>query len=138
MTKKIRYTPAEMPNLVWGRFATTTFGSYDFKSDKVTISSEFKGVEDTKYVDYIMFHEVLHKQRKFYRSGSKTYYHDARFKRLEKVFEDGAQIEKELGRVVGREKAKAYYRAKKEKSQSAVIGSKDWAEKTRKKMFKWF
>ena len=117
----------ERPNLVWGKFATTTFGSYDFKTDKVTISSVFKEVEDTKYVDYIMFHEILHKQRKFFKSGNKTYYHDKRFKRLENVFENGAQIESELGRVVGREKAKAYYRKKKEK-----------VEKVKKRAFGWF
>lgn len=131
----------EMPNLVWGGFSTSTYGSYDFKNDTVTISKAFKDVEDTKYVDYIMFHEVLHKQRKFFRSGSKTYYHDARFKRLEKVFEDQEQIEKELSRVVGREKAKAYYRKKREqKSEGAasIVGSKEWAERARKKLMEWF
>ena len=136
----------EMPNLVWGKFATTTYGSYDFKNDTVTISRAFKDVEDTKYVDYIMFHEILHKQRKFFRSGSKTYYHDKRFKRLEKVFEGGGEIEKELGRVVGREKAKAYYRKKREneeqkekrRKRQVLIGSEEWAEKARKKLLKWF
>lgn len=120
----------ERPNLVWGKFATTTFGSYDFKNDTVTISSVFKEAED-KYLDYIMFHEILHKQRKFFRSGTKTYYHDKRFKRLEKVFEDGEQVEKELGRVVAREKAKAYYRKKKEDRQKTQ-------ERRGKRLFGWF
>ena len=121
----------ERPNLVWGKFATTTFGSYDFKSDTVTISSAFKEVEDVKYLDYIMFHELLHKQRKFFRSGTKTYYHDKRFRRLEKVFEGGEQIDKELAIVVRREKAKAYYRKKKENRQKP--------QKQRKqKLFGWF
>ncbi|MFC1742177.1 hypothetical protein ACFL3V_06590 [Nanoarchaeota archaeon] len=118
----------ECPNLKWGRFATTTFGSYDFKNDTITMSSAFKEVEDIKYVDYIMFHEMLHKQRKFFKSGARTYYHDARFKRLEKVFEDGAAIEKELGRVVGKEKAKAYYRQKR-------VGNKP---EKKKGIFGWF
>ncbi|NQU78449.1 hypothetical protein HQ545_01645 [Candidatus Woesearchaeota archaeon] len=91
----------EMPNLVWGRFATRTFGSYDFKNDRVTISKVFQDIEDPVYLDYVMFHEILHKQRKFFKSGNKTYYHDKRFKMLEKVFEDGERVEKELGRVVG-------------------------------------
>ena len=126
----------EQPNLVWGRFATTTFGSYDFKNDTITISRVFKEVEDTKYVDYIMFHELLHKQRKFFRSGNKTYYHDKRFKRLEKVFEDGEQIEKELSRVVGREKAKAYYRKKKERKEQQRLEKE---ERRRKKgIWDWF
>lgn len=125
----------EQPNLVWGRFATTTFGSYDFKADRVTISSAFKDVEDTVYLDYIMFHEVLHKQRKFFKSGSKTYYHDKRFKRLEKVFENGEAIEKELGRVVGREKTKVYYRKKKEKKAEK---KRKVVNKRKKGVFGWF
>ncbi len=101
----------ERPNLVWGQFSTRTFGTYDFKTDRITISTVFKETDD-KYLDYIMFHEMLHKQRKFFKSGTKTYYHDSKFKRLEKVFEKGEDIEKELHRVVAREKAKAYFRAK--------------------------
>lgn len=101
----------ERPNLQWGSFSTRTFGSYDFKTDTVTMSTVFKGT-DTKYLDYVMFHELLHKQRKFFRSGSKTYYHDAKFKRLEAVFEDGEQIEKDLGRVAAKEKMKAYFKPK--------------------------
>jgi hypothetical protein len=111
----------EQPNLVWGKFATTTFGSYDFKTDTITISKVFQDIEE-RYLDYIMFHEVLHKQRKFFKSGSKTYYHDARFKRLEKVYEEGEMIEKELGRVVAREKAKACFVRKKPKKK----GIFDW------------
>lgn len=124
----------EQPNLVWGKFATTTFGSYDFKNDTVTISSVFRDVEDTKYIDYIMFHELLHKQRKFFKSGTKTYYHDKRFKRLEKVFENGDVIEKELTTVVRREKAKAYYRKKKEQKEQGA----QKVEKKRKGVFGWF
>jgi len=101
----------EKPNLVWGKFSTRTFGSYDFKRDRITMSTALKET-DLKYLDYVMFHEMLHKQRKFFKSGTKTYYHDAKFKRLEKVFENSEQIEKELGRAVARERAKAYFKPK--------------------------
>jgi hypothetical protein len=96
----------ERPNLCWGQESTRTFGSYDFKTDKIKISTIFKDT-DTKYLDYIMYHETLHKQRKFFKSGTKTYYHDARFKRLEAVFENGEQIEKELGLVARKARVKA-------------------------------
>jgi len=117
----------ERPNLRWGQFSTRTFGTYDFKTDMITVSTVFKDT-DTKYLDYIMYHEALHKQRKFFKSGTKTYYHDARFKRLESVFENGAQIEKELGRVVAKEQAKAAFRLR------------DTGERPRKKrgFFDWF
>jgi predicted SprT family Zn-dependent metalloprotease len=115
----------ERPNLQWGQLSTRTFGSYDFKTDTVTMSTVFKNTEG-KYLDYVMFHELLHKQRKFFKSGSKTYYHDAKFKRLEAVFEDGEQIEKELGHVAAKEKLKAYFRPK---EQRAV---------KKKSFFDWF
>ncbi|MBW2968425.1 hypothetical protein KY362_08145 [Candidatus Woesearchaeota archaeon] len=123
----------EMPNLRWGKFATTTYGSYDFKKDTITISSVFKDVEESKYVDYIMFHEMLHKQRKFRKSGSKTYYHDKKFKNAERVFEDGHVIEKELGSVVRREKAKAYYRARAERPKKKMV-----RQPKKSGIFKWF
>jgi hypothetical protein len=96
----------ERPNLKWGQESTRTFGSYDFKTDTIKISTIFKDTED-KYLDYIMYHETLHKQRKFFKSGTKTYYHDARFKRLEAIFENGEQIEKELGLVARKARTKA-------------------------------
>jgi predicted metal-dependent hydrolase len=113
----------ERPNLRWGQFSTRTFGTYDFKTDMITVSTVFKDT-DIKYLDYIMYHETLHKQRKFFKSGTKTYYHDARFKRLESVFENGAQIEKELGRVVAKEQAKAAFRFREAKPRKR--GFFDW------------
>jgi len=96
----------ERPNLRWGQESVRTFGTYDFKTDTITISKIFQDNEE-KYLDYIMFHETLHKQRKFFKSGTKTYYHDARFKRLEAVFENGEEIEKELGMVARKARVKA-------------------------------
>lgn len=115
----------ERSNLRWGKFATRTFGSYNFKTDRITISSVFKEVPDPKYIDYIMFHEMLHKQRKFFKSGTKTYYHDAKFKRLENVFEGGNNIENELVTVVRKAKASAAYRTRKEE-KSPVKGWRGW------------
>jgi hypothetical protein len=120
----------EKPNLRWGQFSTRTFGSYDFKTDMITISTVFKDVEDTKYIDYIMFHEMLHKQRKFFKSGTKTYYHDARFKRLESVYEDAKKVEGELSTVVAKERAKAFFRQKTERRKESF-------PKRRKGFFGW-
>lgn len=102
----------ETPNLKWGRSAVRTFGSYDFKNDTITISKIFKDCDDPRYVDYIMFHEMLHKQRKFKVSGSKTIYHDSKFKRAEKIFKDAEEIEKGLGRFATKARAKAFFRWK--------------------------
>ena len=70
---------------------------------------------DPLYLDYIMFHEVLHKQRKFKKAktGSKTYYHDKVFKQAEKVFPNSNKIEKQLGRVASKAKFKAMFKLRK-------------------------
>jgi predicted metal-dependent hydrolase len=99
----------EKPNLRWGRQAVRTFGSYDFKNDTITISRIFRDA-DPRYVDYIMFHEMLHKQRKFKSNASRTTYHDSKFKRAEKIFKDSDMLEKELGRFATKERAKAFFR----------------------------
>jgi hypothetical protein len=118
----------EQPNLVWGGFSTRTFGSYDFKTDTIRISSIFHD-EEPVFLDYIMFHETLHKQRKFFKSGNKTYYHDKRFKRLEKVFENSDQIEKALGKLARRARVRA--------GAMAAFGQKPVLRK-KKGLFGWF
>ncbi len=86
----------EKPNLRWGS-GTTTLGTYNFKTDRITISRAL--AEDTQLMDYVMYHEILHKLRKFERKGIKTRYHDAKFRKLEKVFENREEIEARLKRI---------------------------------------
>lgn len=98
----------EQPNLVWGKESVRTFGSYDFKTDTITMSRIFLEAEE-RYLDYIMFHEMLHKQRKFEVRGSKTFYHDSKFKNAEKVFKDADKIEKELNRFASKKRVKRFF-----------------------------
>ena len=84
----------ERPNLVWNN-SSRTYGTYDFKSDTIAISKMLLDA-DPLLLDYVMYHETLHKQRKFIRSGTKTIYHDPKFKRLERVFEDQDKMEHDL------------------------------------------
>ncbi|MFC1752914.1 hypothetical protein ACFL96_05905 [Thermoproteota archaeon] len=98
----------ERPNLVWGKMSKRTLGSYDYKTDTITVSRVFEKAED-RLLDYVMFHEALHKQRKFKISGSKTLYHDGKFKRAEKVFQDAAQTEKDMNKFVNRVKVRDFF-----------------------------
>jgi hypothetical protein len=91
----------EEVNLQWGRVSRRTFGTYDFKSDTITMSQVFKET-DPIYLDYVMFHEMLHKQRKFVKSGSKTFYHDSKFRKAEAIFDDAENLEKSIGYEVKR------------------------------------
>ncbi len=84
----------EMPNLVFGPRSRSVLGNYNFKSDTITISSILK--KNQELLDYVMYHEALHKKNKFKRSGSKTYYHTSKFRKEEREFENQEEIEKKL------------------------------------------
>jgi len=89
------YSILEQPNLVWGKHSVAKLGSYEYQTDTVTISSIFK--KSPGYLlDYIMYHELLHKKHKFKAKGIRNYHHTSTFKKAEKNFKNASQIEKEL------------------------------------------
>ena len=98
----------ERPNLVWGKASKRTLGSYDYKADTITISRIFQKSED-RLLDYVMFHETLHKQRKFEVRAQKTIYHDSKFKRAENVFENSDQTERDLNKFVSKVRLKSLF-----------------------------
>lgn len=98
----------ERPNLVWGKASKRTLGSYDYKTDTITISRIFQKAED-RLLDYVMFHETLHKQRKFEVRAQKTIYHDGKFKRAEKIFENSEQTEKDVNKFVSKVRLKSFF-----------------------------
>lgn len=98
VNEKYFFSRMETPNLVWGQKSYSKLGSYDYKKDAITISTIFRG--DTELLDYVMYHEMLHKKLKFNNSGSKTFYHTVEFKRLERQFEGFDQIETRLAKFI--------------------------------------
>jgi len=93
----------EIANLKWGNGNVRTLGSYDFGTDTIKISSSLKG--DDELVDYVMYHEMLHKKLKFSSSGAKSRYHTALFRKEEKRFENSAELEKRIKkRIVSRKR----------------------------------
>jgi predicted metal-dependent hydrolase len=89
------YGLIEMPNLMWGNASIAKLGSYEYQTDKITISSIFKNAP-LELLDYIMYHEILHKKHKFEVRGARNYHHTHDFKKAEKNFKNALQIEKEL------------------------------------------
>ncbi len=84
----------EMPNLAWNR-SSRKLGSYDYGSDTITMSSMLKDAED-EMVDYVMYHEMLHKKHKFSSRGGKIYHHTREFRSSEKDFPNSTLIEQRL------------------------------------------
>jgi hypothetical protein len=109
----------ETPNLIWGKLSKRTFGQYNFKNDTITMNP-LLSEHDIKYLDYVMFHEMLHKQRKFERRGTKTIYHDSKFKRAEKIFENQETIEKELNNLTRKKRPKENTATQSDENETAI------------------
>ena len=88
----------DKPNLQWGNESTSKLGSYEYGSDTITISAIFKD-ERRELMDYVMYHEMLHKKFKFQNKNGRNLHHSAEFKKMEAKFENRNLIEKEISRI---------------------------------------
>ena len=93
------YGLLEKANLKWGSVTLSKLGSYEYGSDTIMIS---KFLEDSgdEMLDYVMYHEMLHKKHKFTRRGNRSYHHTSEFKRKEKEFKNSKLIERKLQRLL--------------------------------------
>jgi hypothetical protein len=93
----------EKPNLVWGKNSFRKLGSYEYGSDTIVVSSIFKDSRK-ELLDYIMYHEMLHKKHKFYSKNGRSFHHTGEFRRQERRFANHLEIENEISRFVRRYK----------------------------------
>lgn len=105
VNEKYFYGLIERPNLTWGNFTTSKLGSYEYGSDTITISRIFKNAE-LRLLDYVMYHEMLHKKHKFYSKNGRSYHHTSEFRKKEKEFENSKEIDKEINMLAGRKRIK--------------------------------
>jgi predicted metal-dependent hydrolase len=69
-------------------------GSYSFNSDAIKFNPVL--MKDSEALDYVMYHELLHKKLKFRSESGRSYHHTPEFKELERRFPNASQIEKRL------------------------------------------
>src|SRR3989338_2672311 len=78
---------------------TNRLGTYEYATDTVTLSSIL--LDDLVLLDYVMYHELLHKKHQFGAKGScRQLHHSALFKADEEKFPNHASCEKELALLV--------------------------------------
>jgi len=82
-----------MPNLEWGGKNFRTLGTYDYGTDTIRISNVLS--KDQNLLDYVMYHECLHKKFKFQKNGTRTVHHSREFREWERRYED-PEIEDKL------------------------------------------
>jgi hypothetical protein len=95
-------------NLVWGQKSSRKFGSYDYSTDTIKMSSIFRSFlpEKNYLVDYVMYHEMLHKKLKYDHTKKGKRYHTTEFRYQERKFKNSAECEKELTMIASKKKIK--------------------------------
>jgi hypothetical protein len=91
-----------MPNLTWCN-SLNKLGSYDYGTDTITISKIL--FDNILFLDYVMYHEILHKKLKFKNKNSRNYHHTKEFKQKEKQFED-IDVEDKLKKFLKKKRLK--------------------------------
>lgn len=92
-----------MPNFTL-RNSTQLLGTYEYSTDTVTITSWL--LEHSELLDYVMYHELLHKKHKFSSHGSRHCSHTKEFREEERKFENHEALEKQLSYFVSKQKIK--------------------------------
>jgi hypothetical protein len=92
------------PKLFWSRSLTRRkFGHYDWVGDAVMISRTLDDAAVPAYVvEFVMFHELLHKVLGLRWSGRPQYAHTAEFYRLEKQYPRHTEAEAALEKLARR------------------------------------
>ncbi len=101
------YGLVEQPNLVLGE-GLRTLGHYNYGTDTITLTKHLLDYPDL--LDYVMYHEVLHKKQKFTSKNGRHYHHTSEFRKKEREFPDAALMEKKLSGIIGKKKIKSAFR----------------------------
>jgi len=91
----------EQPNLKMGK-GVNQLGKYEYATDTVTISKILLGEE--RLLDYVMYHELLHKKHQFKANAGRHRHHTKAFLREEKKFPESEKLEDELGKLIKKNK----------------------------------
>jgi len=73
------------PNLVWGNNNVRLLGTYTYATDTIMISSILKDAPE-EILDYVVYHEMLHKKHKFNHSSNRTRAHTKAFRHDERSY----------------------------------------------------
>ena len=87
----------EKPNLKFGNRTFSKLGSYEYATDTVVISKALE--HDFELIDYVMYHELLHKKHQFKSKYGRSHHHTKDFREREKAFPNSELMEKRLSRL---------------------------------------
>ncbi|NQV09330.1 hypothetical protein HQ529_05765 [Candidatus Woesearchaeota archaeon] len=97
------YGLMDRPNLTWAK-SINKLGSYEYGSDTITISKILENKDEL--LDYVMYHEMLHKKHKFTHNKGRSLHHSKKFRTDEKSYPASELLERELKKLVTKNKIK--------------------------------
>jgi hypothetical protein len=94
----------DKPNLIWASESLAKLGSYEYGSDTILISTVFQNLntDDIKFLDYVIYHELLHKKHSFNVKNGRHHSHTTIFRQDEAKF--GHNMEEELSKFLRKKK----------------------------------
>jgi hypothetical protein len=95
----------ERPNLTWHN-SLRRLGSYEYGTDTISISEIL--LEDTNLLDYVMYHEMLHKKHKFHNNNGRNHHHTHEFRKMEKMFGNADEMENRIKKLVRHKSKKRF------------------------------
>ena len=104
LNEKYFFGMIERPNLAWHN-SHSRLGSYEYGSDTISISKVL--LKDINALEYVMYHEMLHKKFKFSSNNGRSCHHSGEFKEEEKKFDNSEEMEKRLKSIIMQSKRKA-------------------------------
>ena len=102
MNKEYFREEINTPNLTWGTQSLQKLGHYEYTTDTIVISTILK--EEQELLDYVMFHEMLHKKIGYKKTGKGRYMHHSKEFKEEEAKYKTKDIEKKLRNYLRKKK----------------------------------
>ncbi|MGV8086682.1 MAG: hypothetical protein ACP5N1_03555 [Candidatus Woesearchaeota archaeon] len=85
----------EKPNLVFANESFRKLGSYEYSTDTINVSTIFRNLPSTekKFLEYIIYHELLHKKHSFNVKNGRHQAHTTAFRNDEAKFSPTIELE---------------------------------------------
>ena len=99
----------ERPNLIWGKDSTRQLGVYSYQDDTIRISTIFNNPDDEEamhLLQYVIYHEMLHKKFKYKTTNTRSHHHTKEFRQKESEFGNLKHLEERLGKYIRSYKAR--------------------------------
>jgi len=105
INEKYFYGLIERPNFMW-HDSIRRLGSYEYGTDTISMSKVLDHDEDL--IDYVMYHEMLHKKHKYHNKNGRSHHHTREFKEMERKFNNSEEMEERIKNLVRHKRRKMF------------------------------